>query len=80
MKLALTIGIAGISALALVGLSPKAGAYSEEDLLRLRETGFCERCNLVEADLSDLDLTGARLRGARLTRANLSGATLIGAS
>ena len=59
----------------MAALVTEARAHSEEDLARLLATGSCERCDLIEADLSGIDLTGAILRGAKLNRANLSGTT-----
>ena len=60
--------------LILAGMSWGAGAFSEEDLKRLKDTKECTKC-----DLKGADLRGTDLRWTNLTRTNLTGANLIGA-
>ena len=49
--------------LLLVGLSWEVGAFSEEDLKKLKATGNCVQCDLSGADLWSEDLSGATLNG-----------------
>lgn len=60
-------------------------SFSPEDEARLRATGSCAGCDLVEADLRGLtaelgDLSGANLTNANLYMVNLRGADLTGAN
>ena len=61
--------------LILFVLSTQVGAYSEEDLEKLRATNECEECDLVQADLSGANLSRANLFDANLREANVKGAT-----
>ena len=69
--------------LLLAGLSWEVGAFSEEDLKKLKATGNCVQCDLSGADLWGEDLSGAdlteahHLYGANLTGADLTDANLI---
>ena len=44
--------------LLLAGLSWEVGAFSEEDLKKLKATGNCVQCDLSGADLWGEDLSG----------------------
>jgi uncharacterized protein YjbI with pentapeptide repeats len=46
------------------------------DLRRLRQTGECQRCNLVGANLRNANLRDANLKHANLKNADLTGANL----
>jgi hypothetical protein len=92
IKLCGKIGSA-IRTLALVGLCAgaiaPAQAYDPTDLVQLKMTRDCPKCELAGADLFLSNLEGANLaganlakadlRGANLREANLSGANLMGA-
>ena len=83
----LSISVVGLLLFLTVGMSWEVGAFSEEDLKKLKATEICEGCDLSEANLgripisicvrcnlSGANLAFANLRGAVLTEANLSGA------
>ena len=60
------------------------GAYSEEDMQKLKDTGNCVNCSLSGADLhgqnlNKANLSGTELSGANLTETNLTDANLEGA-
>lgn len=81
----------GLSALIAVsiGSGMSAQAYDPTDLVTLKMTRHCPKCelsgadlflaNLEGADLAGSNLSKADLRGANLNKANLSGADLTGA-
>jgi uncharacterized protein YjbI with pentapeptide repeats len=52
----------------------------EHNVVKLKETNTCVKCNLYQADLSGANLNEANLSGARLTDANLTDADLTGAN
>jgi uncharacterized protein YjbI with pentapeptide repeats len=69
------------------GLSGQVQAENQQDLIQLRDTKDCTRCDLSGFDFSkaDFDLTGvilrdANLKGVNLTGANLKNADLTGAN
>ena len=74
---AVTPVVATLAALLLT--SAIARAEDPAHVKQLLETGQCQSCNLVNADLTDAHLIGADLRNANLTNANLTGANLEGA-
>ena len=51
----------------------------EHNVVKLKETNACVKCNLYQADLSGANLNEANLTNADLTGANLTGADLSGA-
>ena len=51
-----------------------------EELEKLKETGRCIKCNLINAKLSGANLPGVNLSGADLNRASLIGTDLSGAN
>ena len=55
---------------------PVALAYSETDLVTLKDTGSCSGCDLAGADLYEADLFQANLLGADLREADLTAADL----
>ena len=78
-----SLSVVGLCFLLMGGMSWKVGAFSEEDLTKLKATGSCVQCNRSGADLTGMELlmanlTGANLTGANLTLANLFGANLTG--
>lgn len=69
---------------AIATIAPLVAA-TPEDEAKLRSTGSCAGCNLIEADLQGVnavrgDLSNADLSGANLYRAVLTGADLTGAN
>ena len=60
----------------MVGFSGQVGAFSEEDLKKLKATGSCVKCDLSGANLSWSNLTEADLTEANLTEENLEGVNL----
>ena len=56
-----------------------ASAFEPDDLQKLKDTGNCERCDLMGADLVIANLEGASLVRANLKEANLVAASLSGA-
>jgi uncharacterized protein YjbI with pentapeptide repeats len=58
------------------GIVQAAHGADPRDVQRLKQTGECERCNLVGADLRNANLRDAKLKDANLEAANLSGANL----
>jgi uncharacterized protein YjbI with pentapeptide repeats len=84
-----------VATLLCFGLSGQAQAENQQDLLQLKNTGDCTRCDLSgvklnqasltgvilrDANLKGVDFTGANLQGADLTGANLEGAILNNAN
>ncbi|WP_404789418.1 pentapeptide repeat-containing protein [Altericista sp. CCNU0014] len=61
---------------AVLGMVQAARGADAGDLQRLKQTGECERCNLVGADLRNANLRDAKLKDSNLEAANLSGANL----
>ena len=59
-----------ISALLLL-VASNGWAYSETDLLKLKQLNQCLRCDLSGANLSNATLGSADLRGANLTNTKL---------
>jgi uncharacterized protein YjbI with pentapeptide repeats len=76
LRLLLGLTVLGIAPMSLVA---SAEPTAEQNLIRLLNTGSCERCRLADADLVQADLRDAQLAGAGLQRANLSAARLDGA-
>jgi len=68
-----------VAGLASINFAANAQSATEQNLIRLLNTGSCERCRLADADLVQADLRDAQLAGAGLQRANLSAARLDGA-
>jgi uncharacterized protein YjbI with pentapeptide repeats len=64
-----------ISALLLL-VASNGWAYSETDLLKLKQLNQCLRCDLSGANLSNATLGSADLRDTYLRGADLSGANL----
>jgi uncharacterized protein YjbI with pentapeptide repeats len=62
------------------GMVQAAQGADPRDLERLKQTGECERCNLVGADLRHANLREAKLKDSNLEAANLSGANLQNAN
>jgi uncharacterized protein YjbI with pentapeptide repeats len=60
----------------VLGMVQTARGADPRDVQRLKQTGECERCNLVGADLRNANLRDAKLKDANLEAANLSGANL----
>jgi uncharacterized protein YjbI with pentapeptide repeats len=60
----------------VLGMVQTAYGADPRDVQRLKQTGECERCNLVGADLRNANLRDAKLKDANLEAANLSGANL----
>jgi uncharacterized protein YjbI with pentapeptide repeats len=80
-----------VQRLALVALLVAVAAFATviaagpEDEAKLRSTGSCAGCSLIDADLQGInaeggDLSNADLSGANLYRAVLRGANLSGAN
>lgn len=61
---------------ASLGIVQSAHGADPRDVQRLKQTGECEGCNLVGADLRNANLRDAKLKDANLEAANLSGANL----
>ena len=57
----------------LMMIGSQVSAADPDDLRKLKDTGFCQECDLALADLK-----GANLNGADLKRANLKGANSEG--
>lgn len=57
-----------------------AGAFSPEDLEKLKRDNNCSQCDLSRANLKGQQLPDADLSGANLSYADLSGAHLMGAN
>ncbi len=68
------------SLVALLFLSHRAMAFSEDDLVKLKTLNACSNCNLEDAKLAGMNLANAVLNGTKLTRADLSSAILTNAS
>ena len=66
MKPKRSLSVVGLCFFLMVGMSWKVGAFSEEDLKKLKATGSCVKCDLSEADLDWLKLSDANLTGANL--------------
>ena len=75
MKLTLTI-----LTVAATLFASSASAFDPADLQKLKDTGYCKECDLVDADLSGAFLMKAYLKGANLMEANLKGAFLMEAN
>lgn len=72
---------AGLSLLAsFVGGVVPVTAARPDHVQQLIETGRCQGCDLVEANLVGVDVAAADLRGANLARALLNHARLAGAN
>ena len=64
----------------LVGLMcGSASGFRADNIIKLKETGNCQKCDLWNANLEWANLTEAKLYQANLTKANLRGADLPGA-
>ena len=71
-----SLSVVGLYFLLMVGFSGQVGAFSEEDLKKLKATGNCVKCDLSGADLTGANLTGAKLEGANLAFYGCSGCNL----
>jgi uncharacterized protein YjbI with pentapeptide repeats len=65
-----------LTILTWTGAAQISHSVDRNDLRRLLQTGECERCNLVGADLRNANLRHANLKNANLKNANLTGANL----
>jgi uncharacterized protein YjbI with pentapeptide repeats len=63
-----------------LGMVQAAQGADPRDMQRLKQTGECERCNLVGADLRNANLRDAKLKDSNLEAANLAGANLQNAN
>ena len=63
----------------LVANGSQVSAFDTEDLQKFKDTNYCRKCDLSNADLVNGYLKGADLNGANLNSANLKGANLKGA-
>jgi uncharacterized protein YjbI with pentapeptide repeats len=66
--------------LSLAGSLQAAHGADPRDVRRLRQTGECQRCNLVGANLRYANLRDVNLKGANLKNADLTGANLQNAN
>ena len=73
-------GIVAMTSLVCLMSMGIVGAYDQDDLDRLLNTGSCSACDLSDANLFRADLSGANLFGVNLFATNLSGANLTGAT
>ena len=64
----------------LVTNGSHVSAFDIAHLKKLRDTNYCRKCDLSNADLVNGYLKGTDLSGANLNRANLKGANLKGAN
>ena len=65
----------------LVGLMcGSASGFRADNIIKLKETGNCQKCDLWNANLEWANLTEAKLYQANLTKANLRGADVSGAN
>jgi len=56
----------------LVGLMcGSASGFRADNIIKLKETGNCQKCDLWKAKLNEADLSGAYLNRANLTEANM---------
>ena len=63
----------------LMMIGSQVSAFDPDDLRKLKDTGFCQECDLALTDLKGANLNGADLSGANLKDANLSYAFMKGA-
>lgn len=63
----------------ILAIAPPARGENPDHVKRLLETGACQGCNLIGADLQETHLIGADLRDANLSYANFNDANLEGA-
>ena len=63
----------------LMMIGSQVSAFDPDDLRKLKDTDFCQECDLALADLKGANLNGADLSGANLKDANLSYAFMKGA-
>ena len=68
-KMKLTLTIMTVAATLFAG---SASAFDPDDSLKLRDTGFCERC-----DLSNMNLGSARMKGAILCNTTIPDGSVI---
>jgi uncharacterized protein YjbI with pentapeptide repeats len=66
--------------LSWIGSMQVAHGADPRDIRRLRQTGECQKCNLVGANLRNANLRDANLKGANLKNADLTGANLQNAN
>ena len=64
----------------LVTNGSQVSAFDTADLQKLKDTNYCRKCDLSNADLVNGYLKGTDLNGANLNSANLKGANLKGAN
>ncbi|WP_299484504.1 pentapeptide repeat-containing protein [Acaryochloris sp. IP29b_bin.137] len=74
-KMGRNIAIAGLLG-GVTFLAPPVQAEKMDDVLKLKQTRICFRCDLKRADLENASLAGAFLRKSNLKGANLEGADL----
>jgi uncharacterized protein YjbI with pentapeptide repeats len=72
--------VVALLVLGWAGSTQAARGADPRDLRRLRQTGECEKCNLVGADLRGANLRDANLENANLKNADLTGANLQNAN
>ena len=60
----------------LMMIGSQVSAADTDDLRKLKDTDFCQECDLALADLKGANLKGANLNGADLSGANLKDANL----
>jgi uncharacterized protein YjbI with pentapeptide repeats len=78
-NLVLWASLAIASVIGIFAFPQPAGAANSQHVAQLLETGVCQGCDLIGADLTGAHLIGADLRGANLTGAKLAQANLEGA-
>jgi uncharacterized protein YjbI with pentapeptide repeats len=74
------VTVAVLLMLSWVGSTQAAHSADPRDVRRLRQTGECQKCNLVGANLRNANLRDANLKNANLKNADLTGANLQNAN
>jgi uncharacterized protein YjbI with pentapeptide repeats len=72
--------VAVLLVLSWIGSIQVAHSADPRDVRRLRQTGECQRCNLVGANLRGANLRDVNLKEANLKNADLTGANLQNAN
>lgn len=72
--------IFSLSVLSLLTFAQVSYSADPRDIRRLRQTGECQRCNLVGANLRGANLRDVNLKDANLKNADLTGANLQNAN
>ena len=60
----------------LMMIGSQVSAADTDDLRKLKDTDFCQECDLALADLKGANLSGANLKDANLSYAFMKGAIL----